>query len=291
VLFLDFSVRSLDRKKLGELGIGTTPIQIETRILTVSDAFMKHVGLDPNSVATSEGWSDYLVQASTDSASFVIDQLIVDLLLRATMAHRDSKTIVEPRVLVRDGKKMQFQVPDSRPVYMTAPHEPNGPSGEPEPRRIELGTTIRLTPHLTPDGRSVHLDFEWERRRLLGFMKYTGPDKQTQKIPQVAVDGIKTSCPVPDGKTLLLAGKRITEQTEILPKVPLLGDLPLIGGLFNSPTKVEQTSNLLILVKPVINPPGRVQARHATEPPRPLDPDDPLIKKLEERLKRSDEQK
>jgi type II secretory pathway component GspD/PulD (secretin) len=152
-----------------------------------------------------------------------------------------------------------------------------------------LGTAVRCTPHLTPDRKSVYLDFEWGRRRLLDFKKHTGSDKRAQKVPQVAFDSIKTTCPIPDGKTLLIAGPRITEQIEILSEVPLLRDLPLVGWLFSSPTKVEETRNLLILIKPVINPPQKVRAPLKFEPPPPLDPDDPLIKKLEEKLRRSDE--
>ena len=273
-------------------GTGKAQIMIDTKVLTVSDEFMKYIGLDPNSVASSKGWLDHLIHSSDDSASFVIDQLHADSILKAVAArmrtHKDIQMLVKPQVFAMAGKKVEIHIlkPDS--YMLRSPSEPNALSGEPESKsnRIELGTTVRLTPKLTPDGENVELDFEWESRRLRGFKEHTGPDKQTQKVPQIAVDRIKTPCTVPDGRTLLIAGKKITEQKKTEPKKPRLVDLPLIGWLFNSPPQVEETRNLLILVKPSINPQIKAPPK-----PQPLDPNDPLIKQLEEKFKRSDEQK
>ena len=299
IIFGKPDIREKAKKLLAEIDIpasaaneiqqekDTSQILIDTRILTVSDAFMKYIGLDPNSPAGSKDWSDYLVNSSDVSAKFIVDQLHAELLLKATRHHKDSKSIIEPRVLARDGKTVEIQSHDSGSYMVTPPSEPNAPSNDPNSNRIKLGTTIRLTPHLTPDGKTVYLDFDWEYRRLLGFKKFTGPDQKTQKVPQITTNKIVTSCQVPDGKTLLIVDKTITESKK--PRKFQLADLPFIGILFHTPTKTEETRNLLILIKPVINPPKRIQAQRKTEPPPPFDPDDPLIKKLEEKLRRSDE--
>ena len=273
-------------------GTDKSQILIDTKILTVSDEFLKDIGLDPNSLASSKGWSNYLVHTSDDSASFVIDQLHEDLLLRTVAArmrtHKDIQMLDKPQVLAASGKKCEIQITESEYYMLTSPSEPNALTGESESKskRIELGTTVRLTPNLTPDGKKVDLDFELERRQLRGFKEHTGTEKQTQKIPIVDVYSIKTPCTVPDGKTLLIASKKIPEQKKKEPGTPGLAGLPLIGPLFSSPAQVEETRYLLIMVKPSINP-------HIKAPPtlQPLDPNDPLIKKLEEKFKRSDEQK
>ena len=67
--------------------------------------------------------------------------------------------------------------------------------------------------------------------------------------------------------------------------------MPLIGGLFYRPPKAEETKNLLIMVTPTIimvTPTTDIKA-----PPIPplTDPNDPLVKKLEEKFKRADKQK
>ena len=256
----------------------------DIKVLTVSDEFMKYIGLDPNSVASSKGWLDYLIHSSDDSASFVIDQLHAELIIKSAATHKNSQVLTAPQVLALSGKKFEIHTikPDS--YMLISLGEPNALSGEPDskPNRIELGTTVRLTPNLTPDRKNVDLDFEWEYRRLRGFKEQTGRDGKVQKFPIVDVDRIKTPCTVPDGKTLLIAGKKITEEVEVESKTPVLGNLPLIGGLFSNHSKIKDQRTLLIMVKPSINPPIKA-------PPKlqPIDPNDPLVKQLEEKFKRS----
>jgi type II secretory pathway component GspD/PulD (secretin) len=271
--------------KVEQPGIGKTQIMIDSKILTASDEFMKYIGLDPNSAASSESWSKYLVHSSEDSASFVVDQLHTDLILKAVATrmrtHKDIQMLNKPQILAKAGKKCEIHILESEYYMLRAPTEPNGSSERPESKskRIELGTTIRLTPNLTPDGKNVELDFEWEYRRLRGIKEHTGPDGNVQKIPQVDIDSIKTPCTIPDGKTLLITGKHITVQKKKEPRKLGLADLPLIGRFFYSPPQVEETRNLLIMVKPSTD-------IKTTPTLQPLDPNDPLIKQIEEKFNR-----
>ncbi len=70
-------------------------------------------------------------------------------------------------------------------------------------------------------------------------------------MPRTEVVSTQTQLVVPDGKTLLIGGLKMTEQ-EKEPGTPQLKDLPLIGGLFRS--TIKEPRMLLILVKPIINP-------------------------------------
>lgn len=268
VLFNDGHVEFVNPEKLNDLNINKTSILIEMRILTAGDDFMNHIGLDPNSPAKSEGWSDYRVHTSGDSVSFIIDPLHADLLIKTATAHKDVAMLAGPQLCAMDGRPATIYILDTH-THSLIPSdiEPNSPSAKTGSKleSIKLGTSIRLEPDALPNGKTVNLEFEWEYRRLLGVKKHTGPDKQTQKVPQIATNKIVTSCPIPDGKTLLIVGKKITEPKKKEPKKFGLADLPLIGFLFYTPTKIEETKNLLILVKPVINPQKRVQDQRKTE--------------------------
>ncbi len=279
------------RRSPDKLTTTKTQILITMRILTAGDAFMKHIGLDPNSAADSKGWSDYRIHRSGDSTSFIIDPLHADLLIKTAMTHKDAAMFAGPQLCAADGRQATIQIYDTH-AHSLIPSdiEPNTPSGKTgsKPESIKLGTFIKLEPDALPDGKTVDLEFEWEYRKLLGFKKRTGPDQKTQKVPRIAVDKIATSCPIPDGKTLLITGKKITEPKKIWGKIQL-ADLPLIGGLFHSPTRTVETRNLLILIKPTINPPRKAQGPPTFTAAPPFDSNDPLIKKLEAKLKHSDE--
>jgi beta-lactamase regulating signal transducer with metallopeptidase domain/type II secretory pathway component GspD/PulD (secretin) len=277
-------------------------IMFDIKILTAGDEFMKYIGFDPNSVANSEGWADYLVDSTDDSASFIIDQLHADLLLRNVAArmqtYKDIQMFHGPEVLVLSGMKHEMHITDLTDSEHYIIHgkggspDSNAFSVEPESESnpMELGTTIRLIPTLTPDGKNIELDFEWEYRRILSFEEHADSDGKVQKVPQIDVDSIKTPYTIPDGKTLLIAGKKITVQKK-KPEKPQLADLPLIGMLFSNPPQPEQTKNLLIMVTPTTyikapSTPQSLQSLHSL-----VDPNDPLIKKLEEQFKRYDERK
>jgi len=122
--------------------------------------------------------------------------------------------VAESKICAADGRPVTIQILDTH-VYSLTPSdiEPNNPSAKTgsKSESIKLGTSIKLEPDALPDGKTVNLDFEWEYRRLLGYKSHIGPDQKTQKVPQIVVDKIVTSCPIPNGKTLLIAGKKITE--------------------------------------------------------------------------------
>ena len=63
---------------------------------------------------------------------------------------------------------------------------------------------------------------------------------------------VKTTMTVPDGQTIVIAGLTRNDESEIKKKVPLLGDIPLLGWLFRWNSKSATKTNILIFVTPTI---------------------------------------
>jgi len=278
VLFNDGHVEFISGARMSDLNISITTILVETRILTVDDNFLKAIELDANSVGTSE-----LLSAASGAEPnswpylIVLDDLEVSHLLRAVGAHDGSKILAAPQVCALDGREATIKVV-SEEYHLLGPVNPNDPPGKAKakPEAIEVGTSIRLTPHVTPDKKNVVLDFEWLLRQIRGLERRAGPDKKKHKFPLVTVNEIETIATIPEGKTLLV-GRKITKQMEVGSKTPVLGDLPLVGGLFRNYSKITDQKMLLILIKPTVDP--------QIPPPTPpaLDPDDPLATKPREK--------
>jgi len=273
-------------------GIDKAQIMIETRIMTVSDTFLKDIGLDANSISDPNSWPEpapFVLSPpdNTGTCSLILDDLNVAFLLKAIRAHKDAQILTSPRVTVLDGEKAEIFI-GQETDFVSDYSEPNRPSDKPTPRieKLKTGTSICLKPQLTPDKKNLYLDFESEIRELRGIEERKYKGKYPYQIPQVTVVNTKTSCLIPDGKTLLNGGQKITQEVESVSRVPMLGDIPILGGLFRSNTKTTEPRTLLILVKPSIDP----QIKAPPEP-QPLDPNDPLINPPEEKLNRSDEQK
>ncbi len=69
------------------------------------------------------------------------------------------------------------------------------------------------------------------------------------KPPDATSSNIDTTVTVPDGKTIILGGMLKLNQSKGGNKVPLLGDIPLVGGLFRSTSDSADDSKLYIFVK------------------------------------------
>jgi general secretion pathway protein D len=76
-------------------------------------------------------------------------------------------------------------------------------------------------------------------------------------LPHFRVRQVVTSCNVWDGQTIVLGGLISETITKISDKVPVLGDLPLVGRLFQSQSSDSTKDNLVIFVTPtIIDPAG-----------------------------------
>jgi Flp pilus assembly secretin CpaC len=281
--------------KQSQTGTDKDKIQIDTRILFASDDFLKTIGLDANSIYESEAWSEHLTPESAaepNSPTFrlILDELNVNLLCRAIAArmqtHKDLLMLTKPRVLVRDSEEAAISTRQET-VYISGYEEPNSPSEKPTPKleTRDTGTSIWFKPHLTPDKENVYLQFESKVAKIMGFKERTYLEKYTHKIPLINTVEMGSGQLIPLGKTLLIGGYKITEEVERTSRTPWLGDLPLVGMFFSNNSKIKDQKTLLIMIKP------STDIKAPPPMPQPIDPNDPLIKKLEEKFKRYDEQK
>jgi type II secretory pathway component GspD/PulD (secretin) len=74
----------------------------------------------------------------------------------------------------------------------------------------------------------------------------------TTGLPTTSTRRAETTLLLRDGETLLIGGLKLQQQDTLTRKVPILGDLPLIGGLFRVRTQRHTTTELAIFVTPRI---------------------------------------
>ena len=279
VLFGDSHVSFEKPQTLKELGVGQVAIQIEARILSVSEDFLTDIGLDPNSIRDPNAWPEPAPCVVTDSDSLgtyslLLDELNVTFLRKAAQAHEDAKVLTSPRVSVWDGEKAEIAIHTTF-QYISGYSEPNQPGGEPVPKHdsVRHGTFLRVTPELRRDNKDnpyVYLDFESEIRQLRGVeeRKYK-KKKYPYQIPEVTVISRRISTPVPDGKTLLLGGQKMIRQARSKARVPILGQLPVLGRLFRRRGMVDEQRILLILVQPTALSPEQTEEAGLSRPRSP----------------------
>ncbi len=110
--------------------------------------------------------------------------------------------------------------------------------------RQDVGITLRVTPQVN-EGDAVKLDIEQEVSSL-SASAVGASDLITNKRV------IKTTVMVDDGKTIVLGGLLDENLTQNNQKVPLLGDIPVMGNLFKSRRSKKVKRNLMVFLRPVI---------------------------------------
>jgi general secretion pathway protein D len=204
---------------------------------------------------------------------FILDDLQVSFLLRATQAHTDAKTLTAPKVTVLSGETASFTVqndvsyalpPDVS--YGTTSGAYSGGGGTTSSvlqniQRMQVGSSLEITPIISHDKKNVLLYVITQLQDLLRMKSHlvegpVGADGTVQTytvtVPETETSQVMTRVSVPDTGTLLLGGQKITAEIEKEAGVPILSKVPLLGRLFSNRSKIRDHKILLILVKPTI---------------------------------------
>jgi general secretion pathway protein D len=130
-----------------------------------------------------------------------------------------------------------------------------------------VGVELKVTPTVEEDDYSISLELNPKVTEFDGFVEYGGPsiaisNGTTVTVPSgfyqpiFSVRDISTRVTLWDGATLVMGGLTREEVKKVNDKVPVLGDLPLIGRLFRSKGESTQKRNLLIFVTANLVTPG-----------------------------------
>jgi len=137
----------------------------------------------------------------------------------------------------------------------------------PIPQQIEQGPVLDVIPNVLSDGYTINLTLI---PSLTEFAGYDNPDEVTASgalppgtvlvptvLPRFHVRQVVTTVNVWDGQTIVLGGLIAEVVQSTKDKVPVLGDLPVVGRLFRSESKVTNKRNLIIFVTSrIIDPAG-----------------------------------
>lgn len=192
-----------------------------------------------------------------------------DLNLGATIKALESKSVLqilaEPNVLAINGKTASFLAGGEFP-YPTL-QGGGGGLGAVTIQFREFGVRINFTPVITPRG-TIRLQVAPEVSSL-DFAN--GLVFQGFNIPALATRRVTTEIELESGQSFAIGGLLDNRTTEALSKVPGLGNIPLLGKLFQSRAIQKQNSELLVLVTPeLVRPVPKGQARPEVKFPAPF---------------------
>jgi len=166
------------------------------------------------------------------------------VLFQAIAVQSDSNIVSSQSIVAVDNVSAKFKVGSKRPVNMGTVLTPFGGSAAATPR-IEFPDfpqSLELKPHISSDDM-VLLEVKHDADELTG---------ETAQGPTSNTRSLDTRVVVHDQETVVLSGLSQDKETSHTDKVPLLGDLPLLGYLFKTTSRTKLKTNLLILLTPYI---------------------------------------
>jgi general secretion pathway protein D len=165
--------------------------------------------------------------------------------LNALASVTDVRVLSSPSLVVVDNKKATLQVGDQVPI-VTQQARGVDAAGAPIVNAVELkdtGVILNVTPRVNDSGRVI-LDVEQEVSSVVRTTT-SGIDS-----PTIRQRKIKTSVVINDGEALALGGLIQERETNGKTKVPVLGDVPLLGNAFRQKTNAIARTELIIFIRP-----------------------------------------
>ena len=163
----------------------------------------------------------------------------IDMILHAQKENFTAKLLANPRILVLDNETALFSIVQEIPYKESVVSA--GGSTETIKWR-EVGVSLEVTPHLTRDGL-LRLDITPE-------FGIAGSSDDATNAPTIDTRKLSTIAMVKDGATVVLGGLRKKEVNTRVNKIPLLGDLPLIGVLFRFESEDTRNVELVVFITP-----------------------------------------
>lgn len=159
--------------------------------------------------------------------------------LAAAEGQNKSKTISNPRVLTQDRKEATIESGTEIPYQEATSSGATSVSF----KKAVLGLTV--TPNITPDGQII---------MTVKINKDTPQNCTVDSLSTMCIStkSLNTQAMVEDGGTLIVGGIYEEENSNTVNKVPLLGDIPVVGNLFKSRSRNEARRELLVFITPRI---------------------------------------
>ncbi|MGQ0428542.1 MAG: type IV pilus secretin PilQ [Gammaproteobacteria bacterium] len=169
------------------------------------------------------------------------DDFLIDLELSAAQNEGRGEIKSTPRVITANQREAIIE------QGVEIPYQESASSGATTTQFKKAVLSLKVTPQITPDDRVI-LDLTVTKDSVGQLV----PSATGGFVPSIDTRNIQTQVLVRDGQTVVLGGIMETERRDSEKKVPLLGDVPVVGNLFRTRSKTNNRDELLIFVTPKI---------------------------------------
>jgi len=239
---------------------GSAQVNIRVRFAEVSRSELLRYGVNWNALFNNGTFSFGLITGgalaadAASGASNVISaglssgNVNIDTLLEALQSNGILEILAEPNITAMTGQTASFLAGGEVAIPVPVNRDVVGIEYKP------FGVSLMFTPTLLPNGR-IALQVRPEVSSLMGSTVELGEFR----VPSFRVRRADTRVEVGSGQTFAIAGLFQRESSQDMDKLPLLGDVPILGNLFRSKRFQRNETELVILITPYLVEPVRAR--------------------------------
>lgn len=179
------------------------------------------------------------------SGDWVLNKFELNLGLDMLLQNGDARLLMDSKLTTTNNREASIHIGEIVPYLVQQPNinQPGIVTYQVEKEKV--GIQMQMTPHINREGQVV-LTIEPNVSNIAGWKG------QSQDIPLIRTRQAKTTVRVNDGQTIFLAGLLSEDKTVEIRKLPILGQLPIIGLLFQNLKETVRKTNLIIEITPRI---------------------------------------
>jgi general secretion pathway protein D len=225
------------KKFIEAIDIPLDSVMFETQIVELDDTGAEDLGINgsPNGIAATMSLTAQSLASSVGNAQF-------QATLYALIQHGQGKVLSKPSIIAQNGANASILTGDALPIITTVVVAGASAVTSQQVNYVNVGVNLQILPRVASDGYvTSHI-----------FSEVSSVTAYTQGIPQISERQAQTTATVKDGESFVIGGLLEDDELRTVYKVPGLGDIPLIGGLFRYLSTTSTKTNLYIVVTPHI---------------------------------------
>lgn len=165
----------------------------------------------------------------------------VDFMIQALASKNKLKVLSRPNITTMSGEEAEILIGGELPIPTTT-------DGEISIEWKSYGINLKIKPQVDGENK-ITSKIEAE---VSGIDASVAIPTTAGKIPGLVSRKASTVLSVPDGQTMAIGGLMNSDESKVVSKVPLLGDIPVIGEFFKHTSKSKDKRELMILITPTI---------------------------------------
>jgi general secretion pathway protein D len=244
MVYIEALIMEVDMDKSLDIGVDWSAFgqtSIDGKETVFGGGFRRGVEIEPGELLQG-GLTMGLLSEAVEIAGIQVNN--ISAIINAVKEDESFRILSTPQVLTTDNEEARITVGENRPYQTRSTTDVSGGTFESFEYR-DVGKTLKITPHVT-EGRLVRMQINLE----VTAIDLAGTLATSSTQPVTLKRTVDTTVIVRDSQTIVIGGLIDDTSTINETKVPLLGDVPVLGWLFKDRSETRTKTNLYIFLTP-----------------------------------------